>query len=208
MEEDKSSPTTIEYAVRIPASFVSNMRESSVMQPTPLRNLHKDFLDLNEEMQVYVRVKPCQEASGILTITNNHILVNPSKDSVSFKNRSNFGATKALQKFKFNKIYEAGTNQEQLFKDSALNMVQDFLLNQNTLIFTYGATSAGKTYTMLGTVGNAGLIPRSLDVMFNSLEGRLLSSPLLKPLALNEIMKLNAQQIEAEEMEHSIIMKG
>jgi kinesin family protein 20 len=197
---DRTSLTAIEYAVRIPASFVTSMRDSSIAHPTPLRNLHKDFMDLHDEMQVYVRIKPCDEKNGTLSITGNHIIVTPPKDSVSFKNRNNSG-TKTLQKFKFNKIYDATVKQEHLFKDSALNLVQDFLMGKNALLFTYGATSAGKTYTMLGNIRDAGLIPRSLDVVFNSLEDRLLKNPVLKPLALNEVMKLNLNQIEAEELE-------
>lgn len=201
------SPTTSEYAVRIPASFLSSMRESCAVQPTPLRNLHKDFMEVNDEMQVYVRIKPSKDGNDILSTSGNHILVHPSKDSVAYKNRNNAG-TKMLHKFKFNKIYNTGTTQEQLFRDSALNLVQDFLMGKNTLVFTYGATSAGKTYTMLGTVAHAGLIPRSLDCLFNSLEDRLLSSAMLKPLALNEVMKLNPQQAESEELERSLLMKG
>jgi hypothetical protein len=74
-------------------------------------------------------------------------------------------------------------------------------MGKNALLFTYGANSAGKTYTMLGNVEDAGLILRSLDVVFNSLKDRLLKNPVLKPLALNEVMKLNHNQIEAEELE-------
>ena len=198
---------TAENAVRIPASFIPSSTRESVVQPTPLRNLHKDFLDLNDEMQVYVRIKPCNDSTTIFSISGNHIIVQPPKDSVSFKNRSNAG-TKTLQKFKFNKIYDSSVNQEKLFKDSALHVVQDFLMGKNTLLFTYGATSAGKTYTMLGTVREAGLIPRSLDVVFNSLEDKLLKNPILKPLAQNEVMKLNPHQMEAEEVERLILMKG
>lgn len=182
--------------------------DSSVVQPTPLRNLHKDFFELTEEMQVYVRIKPAKDnSSSILSISGNHVVVQPSKDSASFKNRTNAG-TKTLQKFKFNKIYDSNVNQEGLFKDSALNLVQDFLMGKNALLFTYGATSAGKTYTMLGKIRDAGLLPRSIDVIFNSLEGRLMRSPVLKPLALNEIVKLSPQQTEAEEIERALLMRG
>ncbi len=54
---------------------------------------------------------------------------------------------------------------------------------------------------MLGNVEDAGLILRSLDFVFNSLKDRLLKNPVLKPLALNEVMKLNHNQIEAKELE-------
>lgn len=204
--EYRTSPTN-EYPVRIPPSLVGSIRESTAVQPTPLRNLHKDFLEITEEMQVYVRIKPSKEDGNVLSIQDNFIVVQPPRDSASFKNKNNAG-TKTLQKFKFNKIYDSSISQEKLFKDSALNLVQDFLLGKNTLLFTYGATSAGKTYTMLGSVREAGLLPRSLDVIFNSLEERLLKNPLLKPLALNDVMRLNCQQMEAEELERTLLMRG
>lgn len=205
MMEYRTSPTN-EYPVRIPASLSGSVRESTV-QPTPLRNLHKDFLEISEEMQVYVRIKPSKEDGSVLSIQDNYIVVQPPRDSASFKNKNNAG-TKTLQKFKFNKIYNSLITQERLFKDSALNLVQDFLLGKNTLLFTYGATSAGKTYTMLGSIKEVGLLPRSLDVVFNSLEERLLKNPLLKPLALNEVIRLNPQQADTEELEKSFLMKG
>lgn len=204
---DRSSPTTEEYAVRIPASFIDSMRESSVAQPTPLRNLQKEFLEMNDEMQVYVRIKPYTESDSVLSVSGNHIVVQPSKDSTSYKNRNNAG-TKTLQKFKFSKIYDSTVDQEALFKDSALYLVQDFLMGKNALLFTYGATCAGKTYTMLGTIRNAGLIPRSLDVLFNSLDGKLLPNAILKPLGLTEVMKLNLNQIDVEETVKAVLMRG
>lgn len=37
------------------------------------------------------------------------------------------------------------------------------------LIFAYGITGSGKTHTMTGTPSDSGLLPRCLDVIFNSL---------------------------------------
>lgn len=36
------------------------------------------------------------------------------------------------------------------------------------LLFTYGVTGSGKTFTMTGSPGQGGLLPRSLDMIFNS----------------------------------------
>ena len=38
------------------------------------------------------------------------------------------------------------------------------------LLFTYGITSSGKTYTMTGTGDDQGILPRCLDMVFNSIE--------------------------------------
>ena len=38
------------------------------------------------------------------------------------------------------------------------------------LLFSYGITSSGKTYTMTGTPDDQGILPRCLDVLFNSIQ--------------------------------------
>lgn len=38
------------------------------------------------------------------------------------------------------------------------------------LLFAYGVTNSGKTHTMTGTPHEQGILPRCLDVIFNSLE--------------------------------------
>lgn len=37
------------------------------------------------------------------------------------------------------------------------------------LLFTYGVTGSGKTHTMTGSLGEGGLLPRCLDMIFNSI---------------------------------------
>lgn len=37
------------------------------------------------------------------------------------------------------------------------------------LLFTYGVTGSGKTHTMTGSPGEGGLLPRCLDMIFNSI---------------------------------------
>ena len=37
------------------------------------------------------------------------------------------------------------------------------------LLFAYGVTNSGKTHTMTGTSQDPGVLPRCLDVIFNSL---------------------------------------
>lgn len=66
-----------------------------------------------------------------------------------------------------------GQSQAAFFHDTTLPLVRDVLHSQNGLIFTYGVTNSGKSYTVQGGTGpgEAGILPRSLDVIFNSIEG-------------------------------------
>ena len=47
--------------------------------------------------------------------------------------------------------------------------MQDVLNGKNGLLFTYGVTGSGKTYTMSGNQSEFGLLQRSLDTLFNSI---------------------------------------
>ncbi|GAA5889656.1 hypothetical protein JCM5296_002423 [Sporobolomyces johnsonii] len=68
----------------------------------------------------------------------------------------------------------ASTSQADFFRATTLPLVTDFLKNgENCLLFAYGPTGSGKTYTVQGGPGGeAGLLPRVMDVVWRSLEGR------------------------------------
>ena len=77
------------------------------------------------------------------------------------------------QLYTFNHVFPPETQQAAFFTSTTLPLVQTFLQGQNGLIFTYGVTNSGKTYTIQGGTQpeTAGLLPRTLDVIFNSLDG-------------------------------------
>ncbi|KAL5535141.1 hypothetical protein ACEPAF_3235 [Sanghuangporus sanghuang] len=83
------------------------------------------------------------------------------------------------QVYTFNHVFTPETRQSGFFTKTTLPLVQDLLQGQNGLIFTYGVTNSGKTYTIQGGTekDTAGLLPRTLDVVFNSLEGLHSNAP-------------------------------
>jgi kinesin family protein 20 len=75
--------------------------------------------------------------------------------------------------YSFSHIFLPQTTQSDFFAKTTLPLVRDALQGQNALLFTYGVTNSGKTYTVQGgsKYGSAGILPRTLDVIFNSIEG-------------------------------------
>jgi hypothetical protein len=61
-----------------------------------------------------------------------------------------------------------------------LDLVKDVLNGNNALIFAYGVTNSGKTFTVMGKEDNAGLLPRALNIIFNSIQ-HLKSEAKVKP---------------------------
>uniref|UniRef100_A0A8C8A186 Kinesin-like protein n=1 Tax=Oryzias sinensis TaxID=183150 RepID=A0A8C8A186_9TELE len=66
-------------------------------------------------------------------------------------------------------LFGVNTTQMELFQDVAKPLVNDLIHCKNGLLFTYGVTGSGKTFTMTGSPGEGGLLPRSLDMLFNSI---------------------------------------
>ncbi|XP_060924546.1 kinesin-like protein KIF23 [Limanda limanda] len=71
--------------------------------------------------------------------------------------------------YTFKKIFGINTTQIELFDVIAKPLIDDLIDCKNGLLFTYGVTGSGKTFTMTGAPGDGGLLPRSLDMLFNSI---------------------------------------
>ncbi|KAJ8703034.1 hypothetical protein PTI98_001692 [Pleurotus ostreatus] len=95
--------------------------------------------------------------------------------------------------YTFSHIFPPDVTQSDFFNKTTLPMVHDVLSGQNGLLFTYGVTNSGKTFTIQGgnTEGSAGILPRTLDVMFNSIDG-LHADGKFRPVRLHGIESADA----------------
>ncbi|XP_056350273.1 kinesin-like protein KIF20B isoform X2 [Oenanthe melanoleuca] len=103
-----------------------------------------------------------------------------------------------LQRFTFSQVFGPETTQEEFFEGTMKQPVQDFLDGYNRLVFTYGVTNAGKTYTFQGTEDNVGILPRTMDMLFKSIQGKLYTAMDLKPYRCRDYIKLTENQVREE----------
>ena len=59
---------------------------------------------------------------------------------------------------------------------------------------------SGKTYTVTGTPTDPGILPRSVDVIFNSIDQQQLSHVLVKPRHFSEVVYLSKEEASAMEV--------
>uniref|UniRef100_A0A8C8AG78 Kinesin family member 20B n=1 Tax=Otus sunia TaxID=257818 RepID=A0A8C8AG78_9STRI len=104
----------------------------------------------------------------------------------------------AGQKFTFSQVFAPETTQEEFFEGTMKQPVQDFLDGYNRLIFTYGVTNAGKTYTFQGTEDDIGILPRTMDMLFKSIQGRLYTAMDFKPHRCRDYIRLTRDQVKEE----------
>lgn len=74
------------------------------------------------------------------------------------------------KEYAFDQIFEPGTAQEVIYKDTAAPIVESVMEGYNGTIFAYGQTGTGKTFTMEGKDDPPklkGIIPRTFDHIFS-----------------------------------------
>ncbi len=80
-----------------------------------------------------------------------------------------------LHRFTFDYVFDMDSNQQEVYEQTAKPAVISILEGYNSTIFAYGQTGTGKTFTMEGftyssTDSQRGIIPRSIDEIFNYIE--------------------------------------
>uniref|UniRef100_A0A663LYV1 Kinesin family member 20B n=1 Tax=Athene cunicularia TaxID=194338 RepID=A0A663LYV1_ATHCN len=121
------------------------------------------------------------------------IILKPPQNSLSRLSEKTAG-----QKFTFSQVFGPETTQEEFFEGTMKQPVQDFLDGYNRLIFTYGVTNAGKTYTFQGTEDDVGILPRTMDMLFKSIQGKLYTAMDFKPHRCRDYIKLTRDQVREE----------
>ena len=81
-----------------------------------------------------------------------------------FKNRSR------EQTYAFDFAFDKYSTQNIVFEKSTKFLIEGVANGYNATVFAYGATGAGKTYTMLGTDSNPGIMPLTLKELFNKVK--------------------------------------
>ncbi|KAM9532600.1 kinesin-like protein KIF23 isoform 6-T6 [Guaruba guarouba] len=122
---------------------------------------------VKDPVGVYCRVRPLSRPDQeccIEVIDETTVQIHPPEGYRIFRN----GEYRETQ-YSFKEVFGALVVQKQLFDVVAKPLVEDLIRGKNGLLFTYGVTGSGKTHTMTGSPGDGGLLPRCLDMIFNSI---------------------------------------
>ncbi|XP_044135290.1 kinesin-like protein KIF23 isoform X2 [Bufo gargarizans] len=120
-----------------------------------------------EPVGVYCRVRPLgpsDQECCIEVINETTVQLHPP-DGCRVNRNGEFKETQ----YSFKQVFGTQVTQKDLFNSVAKLLVEDLIHGKNGLLFTYGVTGSGKTYTMTGSPGQGGLLPRCLHMIFNSI---------------------------------------
>ncbi|ETN58653.1 claret segregational [Anopheles darlingi] len=127
------------------------------------KDLHNMVMDLRGNIRVFCRVRPP------LLPSEEHRIECGWKylDEQSLELLAMDGTGKRHE-FSFDHVFHARTRQEDIFENVS-PLIQSALDGYNVCIFAYGQTGSGKTYTMDGVPDSLGVIPRTVDLIFNAI---------------------------------------
>uniref|UniRef100_A0A3B3ZU66 Kinesin-like protein n=1 Tax=Periophthalmus magnuspinnatus TaxID=409849 RepID=A0A3B3ZU66_9GOBI len=166
------------------------------------------------KVKVYLRIRPLtevekdrgEEQGCVLVQDEKSLLLKAPKESQNMRNAER-GITQSMHKFSFSKIFGPDTTQQQFYEHTMKTMVKDVLQGENRLLYTYGVTNSGKTYTVQGSGREAGILPRALASMFMKLKGRLYGGMDLKPIMYQDIKQLDPTEVKVEESRRNSLLK-
>ncbi|KAM3592801.1 uncharacterized protein V6R79_025472 [Siganus canaliculatus] len=165
----------------------------------------QDTQSPSENLQVYLRVRPFtaaesnnKESQDCVTIEGRDTVVLKAPRSCQSNRQSDKPLPQTAQRFSFTQVFGPESSQRTVFDGSVRGLVRDVLEGGNCLVFTYGVTNAGKTFTFLGPDHDSGLLPRSLSAIFSSIETRLYGRVDLKPQRCRDVSRLTPDQQAAE----------
>uniref|UniRef100_UPI0037E88CD4 kinesin-like protein KIF20A n=1 Tax=Semicossyphus pulcher TaxID=241346 RepID=UPI0037E88CD4 len=167
-----------------------------------------------ERVKVFLRIRPLSEAErdkgeerGCVAVQDEEtLLLKAPKESQNMRTAEK-GITQSMHKFSFSKIFGPETTQQQFYECSMKKMVKDVLQGENRLLYTYGVTNSGKTYTIQGSGREAGLLPRALSSLFRKLQGRLYGAMDLKPIMFQDVRRLESGEVRVEEIRRNSLLK-
>ena len=81
--------------------------------------------------------------------------------------KGHLGQNRTKEKqYAFDYAFDKDTGQIEIFENTTRHLVEGILHGYNATVFAYGATGAGKTYTMVGTAENPGNMYLTLKDLF------------------------------------------
>ncbi|KAK2527778.1 kinesin-like protein KIF20A [Columba livia] len=192
-------------------SFLNIEGKPSPMESTVLPDTEEQ--EAYQPLKVFLRVRPFSvaelenhESQGCITIEDcQTVILSAPKESSAVKN-SERGIGHSVHRFTFSQVFGPETTQSEFFEGSMKEIVRAYVNGVNGLVFTYGVTNAGKTFTIQGTSKDIGILPRSVDVIFNHIRGRQYLKMNFKPYLSKAVKKLEEAQAKQEEAIKSAVL--
>uniref|UniRef100_A0A1A9UMT1 Kinesin-like protein n=1 Tax=Glossina austeni TaxID=7395 RepID=A0A1A9UMT1_GLOAU len=131
------------------------------------KELHNAVMDSHGNVRIFCRVRPPLDFErhkllcGWNYVDESTVEIFNCDPLIKAKNKGH--------SFSFDQVFHQSSKQEDIFQ-LVSPLIQSALDGYNVCVFAYGQTGSGKTFTMDGTIGNPGVISRTIDLLFDSIK--------------------------------------
>ncbi|XP_050525569.1 kinesin-like protein KIF23 [Daktulosphaira vitifoliae] len=157
--------------------------------------------DIRDPIQVFCRVRPAPttiESPCIKVVSDTDLQIHCLPDDRGISREGQFS---------YKKIFTEYETQDVVFQELALPLIEQLLMGKSSLLFAYGISGSGKSYTMTGNQEDGGIVGRCFDVIFNSIQDYQARRFTFKPDKLNSYDVLSiedAMLFKAEDFKNNV----
>lgn len=123
----------------------------------------------DEPVKVFVRIRPAEndQASSVVTAKSRVIPSNIVPSSIQIVNGATLKTVNSAKEktYSFDSVFGETTTQDTIY-DNISHFVLDAVDGYNSAIFAYGSVASGKTFTMMGSKTDQGIVSRAIDDLF------------------------------------------
>ena len=161
-------------------SFKKNNHHSSLPNIHQKQNIEKENNKDNENITkkthynilVAIRCRPLSQREKEISQKETIQIINKKiiklKDPNGFLNPNNVRSKEQILEFDY--AFDNKDSQETIFNNTTKPLIDGIINGFNATVFAYGATGAGKTYTMLGNDENPGIMPLTFGELFKEIK--------------------------------------
>ncbi|KAG0267887.1 hypothetical protein BGZ95_002721 [Linnemannia exigua] len=151
---------------------------------------------VDQSVKTFLRLRPWDGASS----TSNEPYLGILNDTDVLMVPPLYSKQRSSSEYKFTRVFDELTTQSKIFEESCLPLLTPMLLQDNykALVFSHGVTKSGKTHSIVGAPGQAGIIPRALEVLFDSIAGcpqETNTSTQYRPFRVHDV-EINVDELE------------
>jgi kinesin family member C1 len=179
MEQDCLSKdkkiSKLESTIDESLTIIAKLEEQAHADESERRKLHNALQELKGNIRVFCRVRPLvgseidqvSEETFQYTERGRGLRIEKSVHSDQPVDSGMRTASQRYSKsFMFDRVFGPTSSQEDVFSEIS-QLIQSALDGYRVCIFAYGQTGSGKTHTIMGTESDLGMIPRSVQQIFN-----------------------------------------
>jgi hypothetical protein len=152
-------------------------------------------------LKVFARLRPPVHSAAqaerclVALPTAHQIQVVPPSDFNISASQRNIDRSKYEATYTFDTVLTEHDSQAEVFDLTGRPLADALMMGQNGLLFAYGITGAGKTYTIQGTESSPGVLPRLLEVLIENVAELKRAQPELCPSLYISYLEVYQEQI-------------